>query len=264
MVSMTRWSLPALLVLVVGCGGEKRQASGEASGKKATATAKAAGDEAAKPVAPKPRPKRKPAPAAAPARAPEAAAPLEPTAKNPVPAPSAKQPDDEDPSPRVEMKTSLGTIVLELDRKRAPITVENFLRYAAAGFYEGTVFHRVMPTFMIQGGGYTAAHKRKKSIGDPIKNESEGGLTNARGTIAMARPGEPDSATCQFFINVVDNGYRCDYPNAKGGHGYAVFGKVVEGMDVVDKIRHSKILDQGGAFVNCPEQDIVIESVRRL
>ncbi|MBN2491929.1 MAG: peptidylprolyl isomerase [Planctomycetes bacterium] len=204
---------------------------------------------------------------AAPTAAPAATAPAadSPADRPPAaaPAPTGKRPDDDDPSPRVELKTSLGTIVLELDRARAPITVENFLHHVAAGYYEGTIFHRVIPTFMAQGGGYTQARKRKAPLRDPIRNESEGGLTNARGTIAMARSGDPDSATSQFFLNVVDNAYRLDFPKASG-HGYAVFGKVVEGMDVVDRIRDSTIVDQGGAFKDCPEQDIVIESARRL
>ncbi len=136
---------------------------------------------------------------------------------------------------KVRVKTSKGDFVIELDREKAPISVKNFLSYVNKKFYDGTVFHRVIPTFMIQGGGFSAEGGRliQKTVEAPIKNEGQNGLKNLRGTVAMARTGELDSATSQFFVNVVDNP-DLDYP--KNG-GYAVFGKVVEGMDVVDKIK---------------------------
>lgn len=134
--------------------------------------------------------------------------------------------------PQVTIETSKGAIVVELDPAAAPKSVENFLRYARSGFYDGTVFHRVIPGFMIQGGGFTA-DLNKKPVGAPVENESKDGLSNTRGTIALARTMAPHSATAQFYINVVDN------PNldARGGQwGYAVFGRVLEGMNVVDAI----------------------------
>ena len=136
---------------------------------------------------------------------------------------------------KVRLATSAGDIVLELEAQKAPKTVANFLQYVQAGHYDGTVFHRVIANFMIQGGGYDAA-LQQKPVKAPIALESRTGLSNLRGTVAMARTGIPDSATAQFFINVVDNTFL-DQPNSRDGHGYAVFGKVVQGMDVVDKIR---------------------------
>jgi len=140
-------------------------------------------------------------------------------------------------NPTVTLETTLGNIVLELDAEKAPISTENFLRYAKEGFYKGTVFHRVMPNFMIQGGGMDKdLNKKSKGMHSPIKNEWQNGLKNVTGTISMARTSAPDSATSQFFINVVDNA-SLDVP--RGGAAYAVFGKVVEGMDVVNKIRNT-------------------------
>ncbi len=136
---------------------------------------------------------------------------------------------------KVKLATSAGDIVIELDAEKAPKTVENFLKYVKAGHYNGTIFHRVIPTFMIQGGGMTADMKEKPTRA-PIGLESRNGLSNVRGSVAMARTGDPNSATSQFFINVNDND-RLDAANARDGNGYAVFGKVVSGMDVVDKIR---------------------------
>jgi cyclophilin family peptidyl-prolyl cis-trans isomerase len=141
---------------------------------------------------------------------------------------------------RVKLETTLGDFVLELDREKAPASVENFVRYVNEGFYNGLIFHRVMPDFMIQGGGFDESYARRtEGLHDPIKNESQNGLKNLRGTISMARTADPNSATSQFFINVVDNDNRLD-PSERMPHGYAVFGKVVEGMDVVDKIRDAK------------------------
>lgn len=138
-------------------------------------------------------------------------------------------------APRVKLDTTLGPVVLELAPDKAPKTVENFLEYVKAGHYDGTVFHRVIPDFMVQGGGFTADMNQKPTRA-PIPLESRNGLVNARGTVAMARTMVPDSATAQFFINVKDNAFL-DQSNARDGHGYAVFGKVISGMDVVDKIR---------------------------
>lgn len=145
----------------------------------------------------------------------------------------------------VTLNTNYGSIVLELDEEKAPVTVKNFVNYVEAGFYEGTVFHRVIDGFMIQGGGVTIDFVEKDTE-DPIKNEASNGLKNHRGTIAMARTMDPDSATAQFFINTVDNfflDYRGDAPDEIG---YAVFGKVIEGMDVVDKISKVKTISYRG------------------
>jgi len=154
------------------------------------------------------------------------------------------------------LKTSQGNIRILLDQKNAPISVKNFISYAESGFYESTVFHRTIAGFMIQGGGFTG-ELAQKSTGDPIKNESANGLSNVRSTIAMARTSAPNSATAQFFINVVDNPYL-DYQ--EGRSGYAVFGKVVEGMDVVDKIANTPTIRKG-AFTDLPKDTIFIESV---
>jgi len=136
---------------------------------------------------------------------------------------------------KVKLATSAGDIVIELDKAKAPKTVDNFVAYVKDGHYNGTVFHRVIPNFMIQGGGMTADMAEKKTRA-PIPLESKNGLSNVRGSVAMARTGDPNSATSQFFINVQDNP-RLDAANARDGNGYAVFGKVIAGMDVVDKIR---------------------------
>ena len=158
------------------------------------------------------------------------------------------------PATLVLMETSLGPIKIELDGDKAPVTVANFLSYVDDKFYDGTVFHRVIPTFMIQGGGFEPGMRQKRTK-PAIKNEAPNGLSNARGTIAMARLTDPDSATAQFFINVVDNG-GLDRPR------YCVFGKVVEGMDVVDKIK-AVATGRRGSYDDVPVQDVVIQSVRR-
>jgi peptidyl-prolyl cis-trans isomerase B (cyclophilin B) len=159
-------------------------------------------------------------------------------------------------APRVRLETTMGNIVLELDLERAPVTVENFLTYVNDGFYDGTIFHRVIDGFMIQGGGYTADFSRKQTRA-PIKNEADNGLKNTRGSISMARTRDPHSASAQFFINVVDNA-ALDHtaPDARGW-GYAVFGQVVEGMDVVDKIRSQSTGVQAG-FRDVPKKTIAI------
>lgn len=160
----------------------------------------------------------------------------------------------------VEMKTSMGTIKLELNDEKAPISVNNFLSYVDEKFYDGVIFHRVIGNFMIQGGGFDTAPKRKIVKG-PIKNEADNGLLNEKGTIAMARTNVVDSATSQFFINLVDNRNL----NHVGQHnyGYAVFGKVIEGMDVVEKIGKVKTIAKNQLFRDYPEPQVIIESVRR-
>ncbi len=160
----------------------------------------------------------------------------------------------------VVLETSLGTIKLELYPDKAPVTVQNFLAYVDEGFYDGTVFHRVIPNFMIQGGGMEPGMKQKQTKA-AIKNESANGLSNTRGTVAMARTSVPDSATAQFFINVTDNGFL-DRSQARDGVGYCVFGKVVEGLDVVDKIKAVKTTSKGG-HADVPVTDVVIQSARR-
>ncbi len=148
---------------------------------------------------------------------------------------SASVPAQAHPRPVVRLVTSMGTITLELDREHAPITVDNFLRYVKDGHYDGTIFHRVIDGFMIQGGGFTPDMKQKPTR-PPIRNEAHNGLSNTRGTIAMARTNVVDSATSQFFINVVDNSAILDYKGPEQ-YGYAVFGRVIEGMEVVDAIK---------------------------
>ena len=163
-------------------------------------------------------------------------------------------------NPQVEMKTNQGTIVLELDAAKAPVTVANFVQYVKEGFYNGTIFHRVIDGFMIQGGGFEPGMK-EKSTHSPIQNEAKNGLKNATGTIAMARTNNPNSATAQFFINLVDN-RMLDYPNPDGA-GYAVFGKVTQGMEVVQKIAKVRT-GNVNYFQNVPQTPIVIESVTLL
>jgi peptidyl-prolyl cis-trans isomerase A (cyclophilin A) len=159
-------------------------------------------------------------------------------------------------NPRVRFETSKGTFVVELDQAKAPITVGNFLEYARSGFYDGTVFHRVIPGFMIQGGGFTSDMQQKPAH-EPIVNESANGLANKRGTLAMARTADPNSASSQFFINLVDNGFL-DKASARDGVGYCVFGKVVEGMSVVDAIAGVPT-GNVGAYQNVPLQPVVIK-----
>jgi peptidyl-prolyl cis-trans isomerase A (cyclophilin A) len=165
-------------------------------------------------------------------------------------------------NPVVLMETSLGDVKLELFAKEAPISVKNFLDYVSGGFYDGTLYHRVIPKFMIQGGGFTADLKQKKP-GPPIKNEADNGLKNLRSTLAMARTMVVDSATAQFFINVVDNGSLNHRDKTLQGYGYAVFGKVGEGMDIVDKIAAVKTGIQKG-FRDVPETPVIIKSMKVL
>jgi peptidyl-prolyl cis-trans isomerase A (cyclophilin A) len=174
------------------------------------------------------------------------AVPVEPVARNPV----------------VLMETSLGNVKLELFLREAPISVKNFLDYVNSGFYNGTVFHRVIPNFMIQGGGFTADLIQKQTS-PPIRNEADNGLKNMPGTLAMARTPVVDSATAQFFINVADNASLNHRDKTPQGYGYAVFGKVSEGMDVVEKIAAVKTGTQKG-FQNVPETSVVIKSIKVL
>lgn len=171
-----------------------------------------------------------------------------------VPA-SAAQPDAH---PEVRLHTTDGDIVLRLDRERAPLTVANFLAYVRAGFYDGTIFHRVVPGFVIQGGGYTVKFDQK-STRKPIPNESGNGLSNLRGTVAMARETAPHTATSQFYINLADNTRLDPRP---GRWGYAVFGRVVKGMDVVDKIAKAPTGALGPFPSDAPLKIIVIETAR--
>ena len=157
----------------------------------------------------------------------------------------------------VKLKTNHGDIVLELDSERAPKSTENFLEYVRTGHYDNTVFHRVIDGFMIQGGGFEPGMKQK-STGKPIENEAANGLKNAKYTVAMARTGDPHSATAQFFINVSDNGFLNHTSPSGQGWGYAVFGKVVEGQDVVDKIKGVKTGNKAG-HQDVPAEDVVIE-----
>jgi peptidyl-prolyl cis-trans isomerase A (cyclophilin A) len=157
---------------------------------------------------------------------------------------------------KVKLATSMGDIVVQLDADKAPKSVANFVQYVKDGHYDGTVFHRVIPTFMIQGGGFDSEMKQKATRAS-IPLESRNGLSNMRGTIAMARTMIPDSATSQFFINVVDN-QRLDAANSPDGNGYAVFGKVISGMEVVDKIRAVPVADKAG-HQNVPQQPVVIK-----
>jgi peptidyl-prolyl cis-trans isomerase A (cyclophilin A) len=156
-------------------------------------------------------------------------------------------------NPKVVFETSLGKFVLELDRKKAPVTVDNFLGYVRSGHFDGTIFHRVIPGFMVQGGGFDAQMSQKK-VGAPIVNEAKNGLRNDRGTVAMARTNDPNSATAQFFVNTVDNEFLNKKP---GSDGYAVFGKVVEGMDVVDKIEKVRTATKSG-MENVPVEPVTV------
>ena len=158
-------------------------------------------------------------------------------------------------APRVALETSKGRIVLELYPDKAPKTVENFLGYVESGFFDGTVFHRVIQNFMIQGGGFTPDMKQKETRA-PVVNEAETGLKNERGTVAMARTNDPNSATSQFFINTVNNA-SLDYQNPRNP-GYAAFGRVVEGMDVVDAIAAVQTTRKG-MFADVPAEPVVIE-----
>ena len=163
-------------------------------------------------------------------------------------------------NPQLEMRTSQGTLVIELYQDKAPKSVENFLQYARDGFFNGTVFHRVIPDFMIQGGGFTPDMKQKATR-PPIQNEAANGLKNELGTLAMARTGDPHSASAQFFINLKDNSFL-DFPG-RDGWGYAVFGRLVQGLDVVQKIAKVPTAN-AGPHQNVPTTPVLIESVKLL
>ena len=163
------------------------------------------------------------------------------------------------PAAHILMTTTLGPMTLELDADNSPKTVENFLSYVSSGFYDGTIFHRVIDNFMVQGGGFTADMEQKATQA-PIENEANNGLENVRGTIAMARTQDPHSATAQFFINVQDNDFLNHSGENMQGWGYAVFGKVTNGEDVLDKIRCVQTGSQAG-HQDVPVEPIIIESV---
>jgi peptidyl-prolyl cis-trans isomerase A (cyclophilin A) len=165
-------------------------------------------------------------------------------------------------NPVVLVQTSMGNIKLELFEKEAPISVKNFLAYVNSGFYSGTIFHRVIPNFMIQGGGFTTDFKEKPT-NSPIKNEAGNGIKNVRGTLAMARTFIIDSASAQFFINVKDNDFLNHSSNSMQGYGYAVFGKVIEGLDVVDKIA-AVPTGMHGDFSDVPKKEVIINSMKVL
>lgn len=165
-------------------------------------------------------------------------------------------------NPHVVLDTSEGKITVELLSKEAPLSVANFIEYAKSGFYDGTVFHRVIPNFMIQGGGFTADMTQKETRGN-LKNEANNGLRNLRGTLAMARRGEPDSATAQFFINLTENNFLDHQNETNAGWGYAVFGRVTAGIEVVDKIAATATTTVG-PLSDVPVQAIVIKNVKLL
>lgn len=189
----------------------------------------------------------RPAPVIKPVQPVEPVKPIQPAA------PSASYPE-------VAFVTSLGTFVVQLDMQRAPLTVNNFLRYVNAGFYAGTIFHRVIPGFVIQGGGFTIAYVEKNTDA-PIPNESGNGLSNQRATIAMAREDDPHSATAQFYINLVDNEKLDPRPDR---WGYAVFGQVIQGMDVVDKIAATPTGKSGPFDMDAPLTPVVIIKATQL
>ena len=162
----------------------------------------------------------------------------------------------------VEVVTNHGTFVITLDPSKAPKSVENFLRYVDAKHYDGTVFHRIIATFMVQGGGFDEKLE-KRAVQAPVQNEADNGLKNTRGSVAMARTSDPHSATSQFFVNVVDNAFLDHKAKDAQGWGYCVFGKVTEGMDVVDKIKAVQTGAVGPFAKDAPLQPVVIQSVRR-
>ena len=162
-----------------------------------------------------------------------------------------------DTQKKVKLTTTLGEIIIQLNAEKAPVSSANFLTYVNEGFYNGTIFHRIIPGFMAQGGGFDASFKQK-SVHDSIKNEADNGLTNNRGTLAMARTNDPNSATAQFFINYKDNTFLNHTGKNASGWGYAVFAEVIEGMDVVDAMATQATGNRGG-HQDVPKTDIVIE-----
>jgi len=168
----------------------------------------------------------------------------------------------EQQNPSVRISTSMGDFTLELNAEKAPVTVENFLQYVRDGFYDGTIFHRVIDGFMIQGGGFTADMQQKPTR-DQIVNEADNGLANERGTVAMARTQVVDSATAQFFVNVGDNAFLNHTSKTPSGYGYAVFGKVTEGMETIEAIRQVETGNSGG-HGDVPRETITIDSATLL
>jgi len=273
----------ALLILIfaVACSSElvEETKSGKAETDQSTEPAKEAAKEPAtapdsepakdeaKKTATTPESNTAAEPAKEPAADPKSDPATEP-AKSPAVEPAAAPQNEFDldnlpDHPKVLMKTTLGDILIELDNVKAPISTRNFIDYVQSGFYDGTIFHRVMDSFMIQGGGYTESvyqnsRASKKTTGKTIQNEAKNGLSNLRGTISMARTRAPHSASCQFFINVVDN-QNLNY-RSESSYGYAVFGKVIEGLDVVDKIRFTPV-KSAGPHQTLPVTKIKIESV---
>lgn len=164
--------------------------------------------------------------------------------------------------PVVDVTTNHGTFTIQLDPAKAPASVANFLQYVDSGHYDGTIFHRVIATFMIQGGGYDQMYE-KKPVRAPIQNEADNGVKNKRGTVAMARTGDPHSATAQWFVNVVDNAFLDHKAKDAQGWGYAVFGRVIEGMDVVDTIKAVPTGANGPFQKDAPDELVVIQRVRR-
>ena len=176
--------------------------------------------------------------------------------------PTGTSAEEEGNSPMVEVNTNLGSFTIELYPDKAPVSVKNFLDYVSKKFYDGTIFHRVIPNFMIQGGGFTP-DMMKKATGAPIENEAKNGLSNLKGTVAMARTGEINSATCQFFINVKDNPGLDHRGDAAAQYGYAVFGKVINGMDTVEKIKNVKT-ETKGSYKDVPVKPVIIKTMRRI
>jgi peptidyl-prolyl cis-trans isomerase B (cyclophilin B) len=164
--------------------------------------------------------------------------------------------------PIVDVVTNQGSFAIQLDPEKAPKSVANFLSYVDAGHYSGTLFHRVISTFMVQGGGYDKQYERKATQA-PVENEAFNGLKNTKGTVAMARTGDPHSATAQFFVNVTDNAFLDHTAKDAQGWGYTVFGKVIEGMDTVDKIKGVKTGSAGPFQKDAPQTPVVIESIKR-
>ncbi|WP_414675506.1 peptidylprolyl isomerase [Methylocaldum sp.] len=175
-----------------------------------------------------------------------------------LPSIAAEKPKMNEPAPQVKLETNLGDVILKLDSAKAPTTVENFLTYVKEGHYDGTIFHRVIPNFMAQGGGYTEDFKQKPTH-KSIKNEADNGLKNKRGTIAMARTPDPNSATSQFFINFVDNTFLDYKSSTPQGWGYAVFGEVTGGLDVVDKMAKIPTGSGGPMATDVPQTPIIIQ-----
>lgn len=235
------------LALVISSSSALASSSSQTDAQPATLTTMQDTKPAKTPAPPPPPPKKTPAKKT-------------PTTKPQEPSKDMQRDVDNAPLVYVLMQTSLGDIVIELNREKAPITVKNFLSYTDKKFYDGTIFHRVISRFMIQGGGFTEG-MRKKPVDPPIKNEWQNGLKNTDGSIAMARlGGQPDSATGQFFINVKDNA-SLDIP--RDGAGYAVFGKVVAGLNVVRKIEGSKTTRKG-SHGNVPITTVLIKKVTRI